>query len=273
MAFAPRAFPGRNPVARIGKLPLGMILAHSLVWTLLDPATAWEGIDNREILISAAASLKDVIGTIAPAFEKANPGIKPTFNYGASGQLRMQIENGAPADVFISASIADMDALERKGLILKNTRRNVVGNTLVLIRNWSRGPRFQIMEDLLNHTIARVAIGNPITVPAGRYPKEALESGNLYDKLKNKLVFAENARQVLDYVARGEADAGFVYRTDAMAESKVDAVETIAAHRHKPILYPAAALTTSHNVTGAEKFVAYLRSEEARKNFKKYGFE
>jgi molybdate transport system substrate-binding protein len=275
MVIAPRALPKINPMARIGKLSLSLILilAQSLAWAMPDPALAREETDDRGILISAAASLKGVLGAITPAFEKVNPGIKLTFNYGASGQLRMQIENGAPVDVFISAAAADMDALDRKGLTLKNTRQNVAGNTLVLIRNRSRGPHFQKIEDLLKNNIARVAIGNPITVPAGRYAKEALESGGLYDKLKEKLIFAENVRQVLDYVARGEADAGFVYATDAMNDSKVYTVETIAVNRHQPILYPAAVLSTGKNITGAKQFVAYLRSEEARRAFRKYGFE
>ena len=188
-------------------------------------------------------------------------------------QLRIQIENGAPVDVFISAAVADMDALEQKGLIDKESRQDVAKNSLVLIRNRTRGPHFQKMADLVRKDIIRVAIGNPATVPAGRYAREALESRDLYDRLKDKLVFGENVRQVLDYLARGEADAGFIYRTDAMIESRVEVVEIIPASLHKPILYPAAALKTGDNVASAKKFVAYLRSEDARSIFKRYGFE
>lgn len=259
-------------MARIGKLWMCMIAVPCLV-SIPDLAPARQRKDNIEILISAAASLKDVMGAITPAFEKRSPGIRLTFNYGASGQLRIQIEYGAPADVFISAAVADMDALEQKGLIDRNTRQDVARNSLVLIRNRTVGPHFQKTEDLSNKDIVRVAIGNPVTVPAGRYAREALESGNLYDRLKSKLILGENVRQVLDYVARGEADAGFVYRTDAMAESKVEVVEIIPASRHKPILYPAAALKTGNNAASAKKFVEYLRSEEAQRIFRKYGFE
>ena len=257
----------------IAKLWACMILAQSLVCAMSDSAPARQRKDNIEILISAAASLKDVMGSIKPAFEKTNPGIKLTFNYGASGQLRIQIENGAPADVFISAAVADMDTLERKGLTDKNSRHDVAGNSLVLIRNRTVGPHFQRMEDLSNKDIVRVAIGNPVTVPAGRYAKQALENGSLYDRLKNKLILGENVRQVLDYVVRGEADAGFVYRTDALTESRVEVVEIIPANRHTPILYPAAALKTGYNAASAKKFVEYLRSEEARRIFRRYGFE
>jgi molybdate transport system substrate-binding protein len=215
---------------------------------------------NIEILISAASSLKDAMGVIKPLFEKKNPGIKTSFNYGGSGQLRIQIESGAPVDVFISAAVADMDALGLKGLIDRSTRCEVAKNSLVLIRNQTAGPPFQKMEDLLG-------------VPAGRYAKEALESGNLYGRMKEKLVFGENVGQVLDYVARDEVDAGFVYGTDAMAEPKVQIMATIPASRHTPILYPAAVLKTGNDTAGARKFVDYLRSDEAQAIFRRYGFE
>jgi molybdate transport system substrate-binding protein len=236
-------------------------------------ARAGQGKGNTEILISAAASLRDVMGAITTAFEKMNPGIRLSFNYGASGQLRIQIENGAPADVFVSAAVVDMDALEQKGLIDKNTRCEVAKNSLVLIRNRTLGPRFQKTEDLSNKAIVRVAIGNPTTVPAGRYAKEALESESLYDRLKDKLVLGENVRQVLDYVARGEADAGFVYRTDAMTEPKVEIVEAIPESHHKPIIYPVATLKTGNNAIIAKKFIEFLRSEESQAIFRRYGFE
>jgi molybdate transport system substrate-binding protein len=226
-----------------------------------------------EILISAASSLKDVMGTIAPLFEKENPGIKLSFNYGGSGQLKIQIENGAPVDVFISAAIDDIDVLDRKGLIAKDTRREVAKNSLVLIRNRTVGPPLQKMEDLAGKAVVRIAIGNPLTVPAGRYAKEALERGKLYDQLKDKLVLSENVRQVLDYVARGEVDAGYVYRTDALTEPRVAIVETTSWNQHTPILYPAAVLATSRNADAARKFIEYLRSDESQAIFRRYGFE
>jgi len=260
-------------MAAIGRWSLCLIMAQSLVWFLSAPESAQERKEGSELLISAAASLKDVMGDLARAFEKSTPGVKLTFNFGASGQLKMQIENGAPADLFLSAAVADMDALDQKGLIDRTTRVNIAGNALVLIRSRSRGPRIQKVEDLLMPGIDRIAIGNPVTVPAGRYAKEALESWGLYERLKNKLIFSENARQVLDYVARGEVDAGFVYKTDALTESSVDTVEKIAANRHKPILYPAAVLATGRHLARAKQFVEYLRAAEARVIFRRYGFE
>jgi molybdate transport system substrate-binding protein len=273
MAFVPHALPRGRQMGRNGKLWICVVLLASFYFCLHASASGRQKQNNVEILISAAASLKDVVGAIAPAFEKTNPGIKLAFNYGASGQLRIQIENGAPVDVFISAAAADMDALENKGLIDKASRHDIAKNSLVLIHNRTAGPHFQKVEDLLNKAVVRVAIGNPVTVPAGRYAKEALESGSLYDRIKDKLVLGENVRQVLDYVARGEADAGFVYKTDAMTEPKVEIVETIPASRHKPILYPAAVLRTGSNAAAARKFVEYLRSEQARTIFRGYGFE
>jgi molybdate transport system substrate-binding protein len=274
MAIARLALPGINQMRRVGKLWAGLVLApFILMCDISGSLSAHQGIVRRGILVSAAASLKDVIGTIAAAFEKVNPEIKLSFNFGASGQLKIQIENGAPVDVFLCAATADMDVLEQKGLIYRETRQNVAGNALVLIRSRDRGPRFQKAEELAGDNIIRIAVGNPLTVPAGCYAKEALVSGGIYDRLKNKLVLGENVRQVLDYVARGEADAGFVYRSDAMIEPRVVTVETLAANRHSPILYPAAVVMTGGDPGDAKKFVAYLRSEEARSIFRKYGFE
>jgi molybdate transport system substrate-binding protein len=260
-------------MAAIGRWSLCLIMAQSLVWFLSAPPSAQERKVVSEILVSAAASLKDVMGALARDFEKSNPKVKLTFNYGASGQLKMQIENGAPADLFLSAAVADMDALDDKGLIDRATRINFAGNALVLIHNRSRGPRIQTVEELLMRSVYRIAIGNPATVPAGRYAKEALESWGLYKRLENKLIFSENARQVLDYVARGEVDAGFVYKTDALTEFSVEVAATIAADRHQPILYTAAVLTAGKHPALATQFVDFLRTEEAQGIFRKYGFE
>ena len=231
------------------------------------------GAAAREVLVSAAASLKDVLGAITPAFEKANPGIKLTFNYGASGQLRMQIENGAPVDLFISAAMSDMDTLEQKALIVPGTRKVVAKNTLVLVRNRANHPEISKLEDLTKENITRIAMGNPATVPAGRYAKETLEKRGIHERLKDKLILAENVRQVLDYVARGEVDAGFVYKTDALIEPKSEVVETIPSDQHQPILYPAAILKTGKNVPDAKRFMKFLRSRAGSKTFQTYGFE
>ncbi|HAH04970.1 MAG TPA: molybdate ABC transporter substrate-binding protein [Elusimicrobia bacterium] len=226
----------------------------------------------EEVLVSAAASLKDVLEAAAPAFEKREPGVQLVFNLGASGQLRMQVENGAPVDAFLSAGVSDMDALERKGLLLPGTRADVAGNALVLIRSRARPPRVWRVDDLALKGVSRVAMVNPVTSPAGRYARQALEKRGLYDKLKGKLIFAENVRQVLDYVARDEADAGFVYKTDALIEPKAELVETVPPDAHEPILYPAAALKTGKNPDGAKKFVEYLRSKQGAALFRRHGF-
>jgi molybdate transport system substrate-binding protein len=265
--------PKRRRLSRIDSIPLFLIGALLFVFLLPGPAPGGQTKSNHEILVSAASSLKDVLEAIAASFIKSNPGIKLDFNYGASGQLRIQIENGAPADVFISAAASDMDALAKKGLIAPNTRCQVTRNLLVLVCNRTLGPRLKKMEDLLGRATVRVAIGNPVTVPAGRYAKEVLESSGLYNRLKDKLVLGENVRQVLDYVARGEVDAGFVYKTDALGEPKAEIVETIRENRHTPIVYPAAVIAASGNAAGAAKFVQYLRSGEAQAIFRKFGFE
>jgi molybdate transport system substrate-binding protein len=247
--------------------------ALTVAGLLFNALTASAADSPKEILISAAASLKDVMGAITLQFEKANPTEKLTFNFGSSGQLKMQIESGASVDVFVSASSADMDVLANKGLVEVATRSNAAKNSLVLIRNKDKSPQIAKTEDLLEARVNRIAIGNPTTVPAGRYAKETLEKRGVYEKLTKKLVMAENVRQVLDYVARGEVDAGYVYKTDSMIEPMVMIVETVPADQHKPIVYPAAVLKGGKNQAGAKKFVEYLRTKEALAVFKTHGFE
>jgi molybdate transport system substrate-binding protein len=228
---------------------------------------------QKGVLVSAAASLKDVMLAIATDFEKAHPITKLMFNFAASGQLKMQIENGAPVDAYVSAAAVDLDDLERKNLLVTGSRQVIANNSLVLIGSKIKHSDLLKSEDLLKKTVSRVAIGNPATVPAGCYAKETLESRGLYEKLRDKLVMAENVRQVLDYVARGEVDAGYVYKTDTLIERKVEIIEKIPPHQHKPITYSVAVLKTGRSQDEARTFVEFLRSQEAAKTFKKFGFE
>lgn len=228
---------------------------------------------GSEVIVSAAASLKDVLTRSAAQFEKANPEVKLVLNIAGSGQLRMQIENGAPVDLYISAALSDMDSLAKKGLIVRESRVTLAKNTLVLIRN--RGSRvvYSKMGDLTQSRINRIAIGNPATVPVGNYAKETLENQSLFEKVSQKLIYAENVRQVLDYVSRDEADAGFVYKTDALVEAHVQIVEFIPSDFHQPIEYPAAIVASSKNKMIAAQFMNFLKSTEGVQIFKKFGFE
>ncbi|HEY2848075.1 MAG TPA: molybdate ABC transporter substrate-binding protein, partial [Pyrinomonadaceae bacterium] len=167
------------------------------------------------LIVSAAASLKDAFGEVA-AIYKQRTGQEVTFNFGASGTLEKQIETGADVDVFASAGKEQMDQLASKGLIDDTTRHDFAKNELVLIVPQDSKLRIATLDDLRGADVKRIAVGNPKTVPAGQYAKEVFGSMKVDDAFRQKLVLAEDVRQVLDYVIRGEVDAGLVYRTDAL---------------------------------------------------------
>jgi molybdate transport system substrate-binding protein len=245
------------------------LLALLVVFLTATPAAGVE----KTLIVSAAISLKDVLTRLAADFEKKNGPVKILCNFAGSGQLRAQIESGAPADVFVSASAADMDKLSQKKLILESSRINLVANRLVLIVNRKQPVALDDISDLTSNNIRRIAIGNPATVPAGQYAKDALGYYRIYDRLTGKLILGENVRQVLDYVARGEVDCGFVYATDALAEKAVAVVREIPDNTHKPIIYPAAVINSSGDAKLAGQFVKFLQDAENARIFKEYGFE
>ena len=227
---------------------------------------------EKTLMVSAAISLKDVLTRLAPDFEKKNAPLKIQFNFAASGPLRAQIEGGAPVDVFISAAVGDVDKLSLQKMIVESSRINLVANHLVLIVNKKHPPALSDIGDLTQNTIQRIAIGNPAT-PAGQYAKDALSYYKLYDKLTTKLILGENVRQVLDYVARGEVDCGFVYTTDARIEKAVAIVQELPENTHKPIIYPAVVISSSQNAPLAGQFIKFLQEPGSATVFKKYGFE
>lgn len=228
---------------------------------------------EKTLVVSAAISLKDALTRLAVDFEKHNGQVKILYNFGSTGQLRTQIENGAPADVFASASAGDMDKLSQKGMIIEASRVNLVANRLVLIKNSRQTLTVTDINDLTTGRVQRIAIGNPDTVPAGQYARDSLSYYHIYDKLKKKLIFGENVRQVLDYVARGEVDTGLVYATDALIEKQVTVVRTLPEETHKPIIYPIAVIQASQHAELAGKFIAFIHAPENFTIFREYGFE
>ena len=233
------------------------------------PATAAE----KTLMVSAAISLKDVLTKLAAHFEKKNGPVKILYNFAGTGPLRAQIENGAPVDVFVAAAVEEMDKLSQKGLILPSSRINLVANPLVLIVNRKQPPVLNDIIDLTKSNIQRIAMGNPATVPAGRYAQEALGYYRIYNQVQEKLIWGENVRQVLDYVARAEVDCGLVYATDALIEKAVAVVQEIPDKTHKPIIYQAAAINSSPNAQLAGQFIRFLREPENVRIFKAYSFE
>lgn len=224
-----------------------------------------------DLTVSAAASLTDAFGVIKQAFEKANPGVTVVTNFAASGPLLRQIENGAPVDVFASADEKTMDQAAAKGLIVPGTRRDFVKNALVLIQPADGKLTLKNLNDLAQPGVKRIALGNPETVPAGRYTKEALTSARLWEALQPKLVPGESVRQTLDYITRGEVDAGFVFATDArIAGAKVKFVAEAATTT--PVSYPIAVVAASRNPK-AKAFVDFVLSPAGQKILQDYGFK
>lgn len=223
------------------------------------------------LLVSAAASLKDVLEELKPIFQKANPGITVTFNFGASGALLQQIEQGAPVDVFISAAKRQMDALEQKGEVVPRTRGNLANNKLALVvpKNSSAVNSF---KSLTKPEIKRISIGEPRSVPAGQYAEQVLQKLKLMDQVRPKLVYANNVRQVLAAVESGNADAGMVYVTDAKISAKVKTVVIADDDFHSPIVYPMAVLKSSKNQDAAKAYLKFLSSSPARNVLRQYGF-
>lgn len=225
-----------------------------------------------DIVVSAAASLTNAFTDIGKDYEKANPGQKVNFNFGSSGALLQQIARGAPVDVFASADQETMDRADKQSLIVRKSRHDIVRNTLAVIAPKGAKAAPKSLEDLKDAGITRLAISNPESVPVGRYTKEALEAAGLWDAVKGKSLNTQNVRQSLDYVARGEAEAGFVYVTDAAIMP--DRVEVLFEVPTKtPILYPIAAVKGGGNESFALKFIEYVRSDAERKVLEKYGFQ
>ncbi len=228
----------------------------------------------QEVIVSAAISLKNAFEEIGKLYESQNKNSKVIFNLGASGDLMTQIKGGAPVDVFASAALKDMDDLDNAGFVVKDTRTNFVGNSVVLIVPSSSNFTLTSFEDLKKTEIKKIAVGNPKTMPVGRYTDDVFQYYKIYDIIQPKLVFAENVRQVLDYVARGEVDAGVVYSTDAMVkQQEVKIILTAPETSHKPIIYPIAVVKGTKNEKAAKSFIAFVTSNEGRKILSKYGFK
>ena len=223
----------------------------------------------QQITVSAAASLTDAFKEIGPRFEASKRGATVRFNFAASGVLLQQIAQGAPVDVFASADQETMNRAAEQKLLATDTRRDFASNTLVLVT--PPGSPVKAMPDLSLTNVKRIAVGKVASVPVGRYTQQVLESAQLWAPLQPKLVFADNVRQVLDYVSRGEVEAGFVYRTDAeLARGKVVIALTVGGH--SPVTYPAAVVADSWQAVLARDFVTFLGSREAQAILAKYGF-
>ncbi|EKO41056.1 MAG: molybdenum ABC transporter, periplasmic molybdate-binding protein [Solidesulfovibrio magneticus str. Maddingley MBC34] len=243
-----------------------LLLTLALCLSLAAPAAA------GDITVSAAASLTDAFNELKGAFAKDHPGVNVTFNFAASGALLSQMAQGAPVDVFASADQKTMDQAVEKKLIDVPTRVNFAQNALVMAVPADNPAKLKDLTALTTPAVKRVAAGNPDSVPVGRYTKAALSKTGLWDAISGKLVLAESVRQVLDYLTRGEVDAGFVYATDAkQGGDKVKTVVEVPVET--PVTYPIAVLAGAKDKKDAAAFVAFVTSPKGQAVLAKYGFK
>lgn len=225
-----------------------------------------------EINIAAAVSLKDVLIEAQKNYESKNPNVKLLLNLGGSGSLQRQIEQGAPVDIFIPADSHYINDLEANNLIIKATRIDLASNTLVLVVPKSSSLKLNSFIDLTQDSVQKIAIGEPISVPAGRYGLQILKRLGIWEQVKGKEIYAKDVRSVLAYVEMENVEAGIVYNTDALMSNKVKILATAPNDLHDPIIYSAAVLTGTKQQKAAEDFITYLASHEGKQIFTKYGF-
>lgn len=224
-----------------------------------------------ELLVSAAASLTNAFKTIGAEFERVHSSDKVILNFAASDVLVKQIAEGAPVDVFASADEAAMDKAVTARLIVAPTRFNFAGNRLVLALPIDSRLRFGTLEELNAKAVRRIAISQPATVPVGRYAKAVLDQARLWGPLQERFIYTQNVRQTLDYLARGEVDAGFVYATDAaLMKEKVRVALEITTTR--PVVYPIAVTTASKNGQLSRQFVELVKSVAGQSILQRFGF-
>jgi len=242
-----------------------------LLFAVLCLALCAQPVTAAELVVSAAASLTDAFKDIEPGFEAKHPGVDVVFNFAASGPLFQQIEQGAPVDVFASADLKWMGKAVDAGFVAKDAPKVFAANDLVLCAPKGNRVGVKALDDLKGEAVKTIGIGTPETVPAGAYAKKAMTKAGMFDALSPKFIFAESVRQVLDYLARGEVDAGFVYKTDAVKAG--DPVEIVAVvPLDDPVVYPLAALAKSANAETAKAFVDYVLGAEGQALLAKRGF-
>ena len=255
----------RGLIARLG----GLAAAAMLAWTPFGPARA----QSADLVVFAAASLKNALDAVNAQWQKET-GKKATISYAASSALAKQIEQGAPAQMFISADLDWMDYVAQKNLIKPDTRSNLLGNRIVLVAPKDKAQAIEIKPGFdLGKVLGdgRLAMANVDSVPAGKYGKSALEKLGVWASVSDKVAQAENVRAALLLVSRGEAPAGIVYQTDAAADPGVQTVGTFPEDTHPPIIYPIA-LTANASHPDAAAFLAYIKSAKAKPLFEAQGF-
>lgn len=229
--------------------------------------------DPVTLTVSAAISLKEALESITPSFEQAYPNIQLTYNFASSGTLQRQIEQGAPVDLYFSASDQQMDALETAQRLRPNSRQTIVTNSLTLITPKASTVQITTLSMLADPAIKTIAMGEFRSVPLGQYTHETLANQQLLASLQPKLVLGNNAQSVLAMVETGNADAGIVYTTDAMRSDQTQTLLQIPENFHSTIAYPIAVLATSQHPSEAQQFIRFLTQSDAQDIFIQLGFK
>ncbi len=236
------------------------------------PSESAEPAASAELTIAAAASLTDVTAEISEEYAKVAPNVKLTFTYGASGALQTQIEQGAPADIFMSAATKQMDALDEQSLLLAGSKTNLLENKVVLIVSKDSDAGITSFEDVAGDKVEKIALGDPESVPAGQYAEQVFTSLNILDAVKEKANYGTDVRQVLTWVESGDVDCGVVYATDAATSEKVQVICEAPEGSAPKIIYPVAVIAASGHPDEAQSFIDYLKTPEVAALFEKYGF-
>ncbi|ANU14381.1 molybdenum ABC transporter, periplasmic molybdenum-binding protein ModA [Planococcus halocryophilus Or1] len=226
--------------------------------------------NDEKLLVSAASSLTDVMKEMELQFHEIEPNIELTFNYGSSSKLRSQIEQGAPSDLFLSASEKDMELLESQQLIDIDSIKPFAENQLVLA-SLEEFPETTDFQELVLNTEEKIAIGEPDSVPLGAYSKKALENENLWNSLSSRLIYAKDARQVVTYVESGNAELGIIYSSDAVISREINGTLEVPGQTD-PIIYPGAVIADSENQPAATAFWEFVTSSKGQAILKEYGF-
>jgi molybdate transport system substrate-binding protein len=254
--------------SKVSALAMSMLLSMTMIGCSSEKVEEKETV---ELSISAAASLKEAMEELQEAYKQERDYVELVVNFASSGSLQQQIEQGAPCDVFISAGKKQMTALEEGGFLLEDTNKDLVKNDLVLVA--PENSEVESMDDLTSDKVKFVGVGEPDSVPAGKYADEVLTNLNIKDSINDKLVFAKDVKEVLAWTQSGNADVGFVYYSDAINVEGVKIVAITDEDTHSPITYPVAVIKESSNSDEAKAFEEFLLSDTAQAIFEKYGYK
>lgn len=249
---------------------VGEALGYDVEWK--SSAKTANVITKSELTVSAAASLKNALEEIKGMYLKEKPNAKIAITYGGSGTLQQQIEQGAPVDVFLSAATSNMNTLKTKGLLENSTIKNILKNKVVLIAPTASKLEIKAFSDAAGSGVKKIALGEPATVPAGKYAQQVFTYYKNLDAVKAKAVYAKDVTEVLTWVASGNVDLGVVYSTDAKSSSKVKILATAPEASHDPVVYPGAVVKSTDQPVASKDFLNYLTSDKAEVVFEKYGF-